>query len=96
MQTAENFRQLCTGEAGVGPATGLPLHYKGSPFHRITKDFMVGTLAITRDAVLWRFSAFSSIIGPHHDKSSSPGRSQVQGGDFSERNGTQVFLPLRA
>ena len=44
LQTAENFRQLCTGEAGVGPATGLPLHYKGSPFHRIIKDFMVSTM----------------------------------------------------
>jgi cyclophilin family peptidyl-prolyl cis-trans isomerase len=41
MQTAENFRQLCTGEAGTGKATGLPLHFKGSPFHRIIRGFMV-------------------------------------------------------
>jgi peptidyl-prolyl isomerase D len=41
MQTAENFRQLCTGEAGIGQTTKKPLHFKGCPFHRIIKDFMI-------------------------------------------------------
>ncbi|KAK2641956.1 hypothetical protein Ddye_023719 [Dipteronia dyeriana] len=37
--TAENFRALYTGEKGIGKI-GKPLHYKGTPFHRVVSGFM--------------------------------------------------------
>jgi len=41
-KTAENFRALCTGEKGECKyAKGVPLHYKGSGFHRIIPQFML-------------------------------------------------------
>ena len=40
-KTVENFRCLCTGEKGEGRTTFKPLHYKGTPIHRIVKGFII-------------------------------------------------------
>ncbi|GIL90435.1 hypothetical protein Vretifemale_18044 [Volvox reticuliferus] len=50
-RAAENFRLLCTGEAGVAPAghegAGLPYHFKGAYFYRIIENFIDQTGAQT-------------------------------------------------
>ena len=40
-RTVANFKALVTGEKGVGKA-GLPLHFKGSKFHRIIPEVRAG------------------------------------------------------
>ncbi|KAI4297750.1 hypothetical protein L6164_037621 [Bauhinia variegata] len=39
-KTVENFRALCTGEKSK-TASGIKLHYKGIPFHRIISGFVI-------------------------------------------------------
>ena len=39
--TAENFRQLCTGENSKTTSNGKKLHFRGSIFHRVISGFMM-------------------------------------------------------
>jgi peptidylprolyl isomerase len=39
-KTVKNFLALCAGTEGVNES-GQPMHYKGSSFHRIIKNFML-------------------------------------------------------
>lgn len=43
-KTAENFRLLCTGEKGIGPNTGVPLHYKVLSFSYVSMKCRNGSL----------------------------------------------------
>lgn len=47
-KTVENFRCLCTGERGISPVSGKPLHLKGNIFHRIIPGKIVQGGDITK------------------------------------------------
>ena len=36
-----NFEPVFLGEKGLSRTSGKALHYKGSRFHRVIKDFMI-------------------------------------------------------
>ena len=37
----KDLNVLISGEKGISQKSEIPLHYKGSPIHRIVKDFMI-------------------------------------------------------
>lgn len=48
-KTCANFLHLCKGDKGK-TADGIPLHYKGSKFHRVIKNFMLQVSSATSRA----------------------------------------------
>ncbi|RKP07471.1 cyclophilin-like domain-containing protein [Thamnocephalis sphaerospora] len=69
--TAENFRALCTGERGTAQQSKMPLHYRGSIFHRVIKDFMIqGKCSARGDFTRRNGTGGESIYGrPFEDES---------------------------
>ncbi|XP_065844151.1 peptidyl-prolyl cis-trans isomerase G-like [Oscarella lobularis] len=49
-RTCENCRSLTTGEKGDGRTTLKPLHYEGTRFHRVIKNFMTQSGDFSRGA----------------------------------------------
>ncbi|RUP50344.1 cyclophilin-like domain-containing protein [Jimgerdemannia flammicorona] len=89
-RTAENFRALCTGELGIGKVSSMPLHYRGSIFHRCPcvlkfTDLDIGTWDIERSIlptptilIFHNMSRLTRVIKGF----------MIQGGDFTRRNGS--------
>ncbi|KAI9503183.1 Peptidyl-prolyl cis-trans isomerase-like 1 [Coemansia spiralis] len=91
-KTAENFRQLCTGEFRIN---GVPQGYKNSSFHRIIPGFM----AQGGDFVKGNGTGRLSIYGEKFDDESfdvehaGPGYLSMANSG-SNSNGCQFFLTL--
>lgn len=65
-KACENFRCLCTGEKGLGKASGKPLHYKGVRLHRVQQGFVVqgGDVVKVRSGLRpWAGRAAAGIAG---------------------------------
>lgn len=88
-KTAENFRQLCTGEFR---RAGVPIGYKGAPFHRCIRGFMVQG----GDFVRGDGTGCTSIYGDHFEDESFAHKHEI--GSLSmansgvHTNGCQFFI----
>jgi cyclophilin family peptidyl-prolyl cis-trans isomerase len=103
-KTAENFRSLCTGERGetrwvdnAGKIT-CPLHFKGIPFHRCIRDFVLqGGDILHKDG-----RGESCIFGLPFPDESREGKARFhKSGTLAmaskgpNRNGSQFYFNLR-
>lgn len=89
-KTAENFRQLCTGEFKSG---GVPLGYKGAPFHRVIREFMLQG----GDFVRGNGMGTTSIYGDHFNDESFSLKHDAAGllsmaNSGPNSNGCQFFI----
>jgi cyclophilin family peptidyl-prolyl cis-trans isomerase len=91
--TCENFRCLCTGEKGNGPTTGLPMHFKGTEFHRVISGFMAQGGDFARDHGQKSESIYGGRFADENFtvKHTKPGQlSMANAGP--DTNGAQFFL----
>eukprot|EP00392_Amoebophrya_sp_AT5.2_P011156 g11231.t1 len=97
-RTAENFRQLCTGESGkVSLDGGKKLTYEGSCFHRVIKGFMMQGGDFTKG----NGTGGESIYGEKFEDEDLEADEHLKRGQLSmanagpNTNGSQFFVTFR-
>ncbi|KAG2173090.1 hypothetical protein INT43_004463 [Umbelopsis isabellina] len=86
--TAENFRALCTGEKGIGKVSSMPLHYRGSIFHRVIKGFMCqgGGKSIQLHQRCRRFYSVNRQRSTDFTRRNGSGGESIYGATFADEN----------